>query len=220
MARPVDAIKHQAKTVTVGTSRKIVETIRGYLFDTLETYHFQISQLSTRNIMVLKNFQEIVSHINGTILYRISGLNILGEPKVGTTIKVIKKDGVLASIPSRVEKDFILKGSKKIIVQQKNVYIGMGRKDDRSFMVIPIFSASSDEPNMIKYLLLLNISFQKDVPLESKKTALGGKFDHIKNIVMENNLKWDDTYLELIEIRRLFGKSAEKIGESIVANLN
>jgi glucosamine--fructose-6-phosphate aminotransferase (isomerizing) len=220
IARPVDAIKHQAKTVTVGTSRKIVETIRGYLFDVLETYHVQISQISTRNILVLKNLQEIVSRINGAILYRISGLNILGEPTSETTIKVIKKDGVLASIPSRVEKDFILKGSKKIIVQQGNIYVGMGRKDDRSFMVIPVFSASSDETSMIKYLLLLNISFKEDVSLQAKIKALGGKFDHIKNIVMENNIQWDDAYIELVEMRRLFGKSAEKIGESIVASLN
>jgi glutamine---fructose-6-phosphate transaminase (isomerizing) len=35
MSRPVDAIKHQAKTVTVGTSR-ISEKIEGLLFDALE----------------------------------------------------------------------------------------------------------------------------------------------------------------------------------------
>ena len=220
MARPVDAIKHQAKTVTVGTSRKIAETIKGYLFDALNTHHIQISQISIKNILVLKNIQKIVSQINGTILYRISDLSILGEPTSKTTIKVIKKDGVLASIPSRVEKDFTLKGSKKIIAQQRNVYIGMGRRDERSFIVIPVFSSSSDEPNMIKYLLLLNISFQKDASLKTKIKALGGKFEHIKNIVIENNIEWNNNHLELVEMRILFGKSAEKIGELIVAMLN
>jgi glucosamine--fructose-6-phosphate aminotransferase (isomerizing) len=34
MSRPVDAIKHQAKTVTVGTSR-ISEKVEGILFDAL-----------------------------------------------------------------------------------------------------------------------------------------------------------------------------------------
>ena len=35
MSRPVDAIKHQAKTVTVGTSR-ISETLEGLVFDALQ----------------------------------------------------------------------------------------------------------------------------------------------------------------------------------------
>ena len=96
----------------------------------------------------------------------------------------------------------------------------MGRRDNRSFIVIPVFSSSSDEPNIIKYLLLLNISFQKDVSLETKIKALGGKFEHIKNIVIENNIEWNNNHLELVEMRILFGKSAEKIGELIVAMLN
>jgi len=54
MARPIDAIKHQAKTVTVGTSR-IIEKIEGILFDVLAENGFGISQLTSINIRVLKN---------------------------------------------------------------------------------------------------------------------------------------------------------------------
>ena len=42
LARPVDAIKHQAKTVTVGTSR-ISERVEGILFEALAAEHFGIS---------------------------------------------------------------------------------------------------------------------------------------------------------------------------------
>jgi len=150
-------------------------------------------------------------------LYRIGKLNLLGEPTDESTIEVLEKKGSLKSIPSRVEKDTKLKGTKRIIVRQQNVYIGKGLKDDRSILVIPIISDSPEMPNMIEYLLLLNIAFKEEVPLAAKIKALGGKYEHIKNIVQENSIAWVDNYLESVEIEELFVKSAEKIGELIVS---
>ncbi len=216
MSRPVDAIKHQAKTVTVGTSR-IREKVEGILFDTLHKADINISQLTNSNIIVLKNLQEIVSNIEGSILYRITGLDLLGEPSEETAIKVLRKEGSLKPIPSRVEKDTRLQGTKKIIARQGNVYIGKGRKDDRNIIIIPVISTSHDTPNIIEYLLLLNISFRKNIQLDAKIKALGGKFEHIKNIVQENNFTWNDEFLEQIETEELFGRSAEKIAEYIVS---
>ncbi len=218
MSRPVDAIKHQAKTVTVGTSR-ISEKVEGLLFEALVANNINISQLLNRNILVLKHLQKIVSGIKGAILYKIDGLNLLGEPSDETSISMIKKEGVLKEFPSRVEADTRLKGTKKIIVRQGNVYIGKGRKDDRSIIIIPILSASPGTPNMLEYLLLLNISFRENVLLEDKITALGGKYEHIKNIVQENSLAWNDKDLELVAMEFLFGRSAEKIGEYIASRL-
>ena len=219
LSRPVDAIRHQAKTVTVGTSR-ISERLEGILFDMLEKYNIRTFQLTNRNIIVLKYLQKIVADIKGAILYRIGGLNLLGEPTDETTIEIVKKDGVLKPISSRVETDPLLKGTKRIIVREGNVYIGIGRKDDRSIIVIPIISASPATANLIENILLLNISFKENVLLDIKIKALGGKYERIKNIVQENSVVWEDRYLELVEMKELFGISAEKIGEFIVSSVN
>ena len=219
LARPVDAIKHQAKTVTVGTSR-ISDRIEGILFETLEREKFNISQLTTSNILVLKNLQQIIDQIKGSVLYHIRDLNLLGEPAEDTTIEVIHKSGIAEKIASRVEADTKLKGSKRIIVRQGNVYIGKGRKDDRSIMVIPVLSASPSTPNFIEHLLLLHISFKQNVSLPIKIKALGGKYEHITSIVQENSISWDDSFLELLEIKQLFGISAEKIAEFIINKVN
>ena len=217
LARPVDAIKHQAKTVTVGTSR-ISERLEGILFAALAAENFGISQLTAKNIIVLKNLQGIVSQVAGSIVYRIAGLNLLGEPVEETTITVVAKKGIVKNTASRVETDNQLKGTKRIIVSQGNVYIGKGRKDERSLVAVPILSSSSHSPNIIEYLVLLHIVFKENVPLESKIKALGGKYEHIKNIVQENSITWNDRFLELIEVEELFGRSAEKVGEFIVLN--
>ncbi len=216
MSRPVDAIKHQAKTVTVGTSR-ISEQVEGILFDALTEHALDISQIINRNVIVMKNIQGVVDLIKGSILYRIDDLGLLGDPNDHTTIAVLEKRGILAQLPSRVETDNVLKGTKRIIVGEGNVYIGKGRKDGRSIVVIPATSNDPTDGSRIRYLLLLNIGFKESVPLEKKIKALGGKYEHIKNIVQENSVPWADGYLDEVAIDELFGRSAEKLAEAMVA---
>jgi glucosamine--fructose-6-phosphate aminotransferase (isomerizing) len=218
MARPVDAIKHQAKTVTVGTSR-ILEKVQGLLFDALAARNLDVGRLTNRNILVLRNLQSIVASIPGAILYRIEKLNLLGEPTDETCITVVQKDGVLAPIASRVETDTRLQGTKRIIASEGNVYNGKGRKDDRSIIVIPVLGASQAASNTIENLLLLNIAFKTDVSRDDRIKALGGKFERLKNLVQENSVTWRDDYLDRVPIDELFGRSAEKVAEVIVKDI-
>ncbi|RJP86502.1 MAG: SIS domain-containing protein [Desulfobacteraceae bacterium] len=215
LARPVDAIKHQAKTVTVGTSR-IEEKVEGLIFNFIKDKGFLLAQLTISNIMVLKNLQPIIQGINGATLYRISGIHLLGQPDDDTTIELIEKTGSSATMISRAEQDKRLKGTKKIIIQRGNVYIGKGRKDDRSILVIPLISNDVFRPNTIEFLLLLDIAFISDATLKSRVKALGGKHEHIKNLVQENNIVWKDEFLELLDMADLFGWSAEKVAETII----
>ena len=215
MARPVDAIKHQAKTVTVGTSR-ISDVLEGILFDTISAHGFNVSQLVVKNVLVLKNLQGIVSEVKGAIRYKVEKLNLLGEPTADTTIKVIKKEGSLAPIPSRVETDSQLKGTKRIVVREGNVWIGTGKKDDRHVIIVPLISPSPTAPS----LLLLNIDFKADVPLDARIKALGGKYERIINTVQENSIVWEDRFLENVDTRDLFSWSAEKTGDVIASKLN
>jgi glucosamine--fructose-6-phosphate aminotransferase (isomerizing) len=216
MSRPVDAIKHQAKTVTVGTSR-ISERVEGILFDALVDHALDIAQVINRNVIVMKNIQGVIDRVKGSILYRIDGLGLLGDPTEQTTIDILKKTGILAELPSRVETDNVLKGTKRIIVGKGNVYIGKGRKDGRSIVVIPATSEDPTDGSRIRYLLLLNIAFKASIPLDRKIKALGGKYEHIKNIVQENSIPWADAYLNDVPVDDLFGRSAEKLAEAMVA---
>jgi glutamine---fructose-6-phosphate transaminase (isomerizing) len=215
MARPVDAIKHQAKTVTVGTSR-IRDKIEGLLFNIIESHGIQASNLTPQNILVLRNLQIVVGGIEGSILYKVDGLTLLGELTDNTTIRIVEKRGVLAAIPSRVEADNSLKGTKRIIVRQGNVYIGKGRKDDRNILIIPVLSAETGERPVISHLLLVNIAFAQTISLSDKIKALGGKGEHIKNLVQENSVVWREEFLDLVPADMLFGRSAEKVAEEIL----
>ncbi len=218
MARPVDAIKHQAKTVTVGTSR-ISEKFEGPVFDELTANGIQLSQITNKNVLVIKNLQEVIAGINGAFLYQISGLSLLGDVTEETKIRIVNKTGLLKNDTSRVETDSKLKGTKNIIVREGNVYIGKGRKDNKNILVIPGISSNPATPNIIEYILSLNIRFKtsNDVPLLKKIKALGGKYNRLKDWILESdNIKWDDKYLNLVEVETLFGDTAEKVVEQII----
>ena len=221
MARPVDAIKHQAKTVTVGTSR-ISEEFEGIIFDELNNYHIQLPQITNKNVPVIKNLQEVISGVNGGLLYRISGLNLLGEVSEDTRIKIIRRTGVVENECFNMEEESSLTGTKNIIVREGNVYIGKSKKDKRNILIIPVISANPVAPNVIEYLLALNISFKpsKEVSLLKKIKALGGKYNRLKDWILERgNFQWDDRYLTLVEVDTLFGETAEKVVEIIVSQI-
>jgi glucosamine--fructose-6-phosphate aminotransferase (isomerizing) len=213
MARPIDAIKHQAKTVTVGTSR-IWKPIEGLIFESLKKNGFDVSNLINKNVLVLKNLQEIIAEMKGETIYKISNLSFTGEPVEDSKINLVTKKGTASTLQSRVEIDNRLKGTKRTIVKAGNIFIGKGKIDKRSILVIPIIKKGPH----IDHLLLLNIGFKREIDLSKKIKALGDKFAHIKNIVEETDLSWKDEYLNLIEMEELFGNSAEKIAEFIISS--
>jgi glucosamine--fructose-6-phosphate aminotransferase (isomerizing) len=214
MARPIDAIRHQAKTVTVGTSRTW-EPVTGLLFEAIMRNGFDVSDITNKNILVLKNLQEVISEIQGETLYKINNLSYSGEPVDDSTIELVSKKGSSSRLVSRVEGDTRLKGSKRIIAKAGNVFIGKGRIDARSVLIIPLIHQG---PN-IDHLLLLDIGFNKDAELSRKVLALGERGTHIRNIVEETGLPWSDDYLNLLPIQELFGNSAEKTAEFIIASV-
>ncbi len=212
LARPIDAIKHQAKTVTVGTSR-ISEKVEGFLFEILEANGVTLNQLTSSNILVLRNLQAVIDAVNGHVLYRIDNLSILGKATPETTIHLVRKEGVFKDIPSRVEKDHRLSGTKSIIVREGNVFIGKGLKDSKNILSIPIKSKTS---NVIEFIMSLNVDFKDEkIPLFARVKALGGKHERIRNLVQERGVNWDDALLQSLKLDELFGLSAEKIAERI-----
>jgi glucosamine--fructose-6-phosphate aminotransferase (isomerizing) len=81
--------------------------------------------------------------------------------------------------------------------------------------VVPVISSGTQ----IDHLVLFEIGFRKGLALHKKVDALGGKYHHIRNLVEEMNLHWEDAYLDRIGIEDLFGMSAEKLSERIVSGI-
>ncbi len=214
LSRPVDAIRHQAKTVTVGTSRK-ERPLSGVLFDLLKEFSFSDRVLTSKNILILNRIQPAIAAIQGYTLYTIDHLDAEGNPKEETTISIETRGGVSLQMTSRVERSGRLMGTKRTIVSTGNLYIGRGKSDGASIVVIPL----KKEGNMIGHLLLIHVRFEERLSPKERITVMGPRFNDLKNLINEYNLPWTDQYLERIPLEVLLGEPVEVIAGQIRQSL-
>ncbi len=210
LSRPIDAIRHQAKTVTVGTSRK-EQPLRGIIFDMLRQLELPIKSIVSKNVLAIARIQPAIAALNGYTLYGIDNLDAEGNPADTTTITIKRREGVSLTMRSRTENAGNLMGTKRTIVSTGQVYIGRGKSDGASIVVIPLLA----DKGSIGNLLLIHVEFNEALSVKGKKEVLGYRFNDIRNLVNEYNLPWDDRYLENISTGVLLGESVEAIAGQI-----
>ena len=133
LTRPIDAIKHQAKTVTVGISRSDEELIQLQLVTEMLDSGTPRDRISYRNLRFLAAIDPAVKSISGFIRYGIEGDVKSGNARV----HVIDKGGIAHDLTSRTERDPKLKGSKHLVALQQEVIITKGRHDQRIIILVP-----------------------------------------------------------------------------------
>ncbi len=210
LTRPIDAIRHQAKTVTVGTSRK--EKIpHGIVFDLLEELQYSPGDLTYKNILLLRRMQPALAAVRGYTVYGIDNLDAEGNPDEKTTVAVRKKGGVALGMASRTETSSPLMGTKRTIVSTGHVYIGRGKSDGASIAVLPLLG----ENNFVAGLLLIHVDYNECLSVKEKKEVMGYRYNDILNLVNEYNVVWNDQYLEKIQISDLLSESVEDLARRI-----
>jgi glucosamine--fructose-6-phosphate aminotransferase (isomerizing) len=214
LSRPVDAIRHQAKTVTVGTSRKFAP-LRGIVFDALAERGFTAENLSQKNVLAIKRLQPAVEAVRGYTQYRLEGLDEDGLPTDGSRISVERRGGLAEGMRSRAEKGAPLMGSKRTIVNNGEVYAGEGRSDGASILIIPLLGAGY----ALERLLLFHVGFAEALSIALKREVLGEKFLEVQNILNEENIAWRDEYIRDIPMKFLLGEAAEVIADAIKKRL-
>jgi len=209
LSRPIDAIRHQAKTVTVGTSRK-EPTLHGIIFDLLKELEFSTKALNTKNILSLTALQPAIGEIRGYTLYDVGKLDREGNPTDLSSLSVSKRGGISLSMKSRVEASGALMGTKRTIVSTGHIYVGCGKSDGASIVIMPLL-----EDKAVRNLLLIHVIFNESLTLSKKKDVLGYRYNDIRNLINEYNLPWDDRRLENIPLALLLGEPVEIIAERI-----
>jgi glucosamine--fructose-6-phosphate aminotransferase (isomerizing) len=210
LTRPIDAIRHQAKTVTVGTSRR--EKIpQGIVFDLLTELQYSPRDLTYKNVLTTGRIQPALSAVRGYTVYGIDNLDAEGNPGAASTINVRKKGGVAESMTSRTETSSLLMGTKRTIVSTGHVYIGRGKSDGASIVIIPLLG----ENNFVSNLLLIHVDYNELLSLREKREVLGYRYNDIRNLVNEYNIVWDDQYLVKIPLAELLSEPVEELAGRI-----
>ncbi|HEX9549121.1 MAG TPA: glucosamine-6-phosphate synthase, partial [Acidimicrobiales bacterium] len=190
LTRPVDAIKHQAKTVTVGISRSEEALLRTGLVSEVLAAGASQDCLSYRAIRTLAELDPSVEEVVGFTRYRIEG--DVTAPG-GATIHVMDRGGVSLAMTSRTEHSPVLRGTKHRAAEEREVTVAKGRSDGRIVILVP-----ETKDNQVTGMTLLHVNFHDRLPWRVVRQALSGyrnRYAALTDAVTETEANFDDSRL-------------------------
>ena len=165
LTRPVDAIKHQAKTVTVGISRSEDALLESALVQAVLAAGASRDRLSYRTLSTLAALQPAVAEVTGHTTYRVEGDLVHGT----ATIHVVDKGGSAAGLVSRTASSPRLRGTKHRAATQRQVTVAKGRSDGRTVVIVP-----ETKDNQVVGLTLLHVAFAGTIEPGAARGVLEG----------------------------------------------
>lgn len=191
LTRPIDTIKHQAKTVTVGISRSDEGVIDRPLVQSVLSAGAGRDVLSYRTLKVLADLDPAVADVRGFTRYRIDG----------DTIAIIDRGGISLELTSRVEQRSDLRGTKHRVASEREVLVATGRSDGRTVIFVP--EVKSGETTGIT---LLQVAFHDVLPAAVMRGVLQGydrRYDRLVDWVTETEGSFDDAPLGELSVTAL-----------------
>jgi glutamine---fructose-6-phosphate transaminase (isomerizing) len=191
LTRPVDAIKHQAKTVTVGISRSDEGVLDRPLVQAVLAAGAGRDVLSYRTLKVLADLDPAVAEVTGFTRYGIAG----------TAISIVDRGGISRELASRVDRDPSLVGTKRRVANEREVLVARGRRDDRTVIMVPEVKA-----NVTTGITLLHVRFHERLDAATMRAVLIGydsRYDRLVDWVTETEGSFDDRLLGELSVEEL-----------------
>jgi len=189
LTRPVDAIKHQAKTVTVGISRSDEGLLDVPLVAAALDAGAARDRLSYKSLRTLAGLDIAVDEVVGYTRYRIDG----DIDSADATIVVVDRGGIARDLPLRTEKNPQLRGTKHRVATEREVTVAVGRSDGRTLVLIPEVKG-----NQCTGITLLHAKFAADLPVGRMRNVLEtyrGRYAALKDAVTETEPTFRDDLL-------------------------
>ena len=188
LTRPVDAIKHQAKTVTVGISRSEDALFGVPLVKATLSAGAAADTLGYRALRTLSALDEAVQEVLGYTRYRIEW-SVPGRPSA----VVIDQGGIARNLPSRTASNPLLRGTKHRAAEEKEVTVARGASDGRTVILIPEVKGAQ-----VTGMTLLHVRFHEVLGAEAAKRVLSGyrtRYSALSDAVTETEPAFDDSRL-------------------------
>jgi glutamine---fructose-6-phosphate transaminase (isomerizing) len=213
LSRPIDAIKHQAKTITVGISR-LEEVFEGVTFAPFSELQLHVDTIPYRDAVILRALRQVVEKVAGATSYQVEGLGALGEPTDDSTVRTLTKIGVAKSMTSRADREAKLVGNKEWSVRSNSLYLGRGSRDRRPIAIVPLVPRGR-----VEKLVLLHLEFKDEVNLRLKVSVLQElrqKYENLKSLVTERDVVWEDSFLENFAVEDLVMSPVKDLAAEIL----
>ncbi len=200
LTRPVDAIKHQAKTVTVGISRADEALLTIPLVKQLLATGAPRELISYSELKSLAALDSAVSKVIGHTRYRIDG-----PVEDEATIHIISSSGIAASMSSRVEANPELRGTKHRVAVEREILAAIGASDHREFIMVP-----EVQGNQTVGLTLMHVEFHDFISADAMRSVLDGyrnRYITLRGMVMETEADFDISLLGKLPVTDLLTES-------------
>jgi glucosamine--fructose-6-phosphate aminotransferase (isomerizing) len=197
LTRPVDAIKHQAKTVTVGISRSDEGLLQVPLVRAALDAGAARDRLSYRAMRTLGNLDPAIEAVTGYTRYRIDGRLEEGN----ATITVVDRGGIARDLPLRTERNPILRGTKHRVAHEREVTVAVGRSDGRTIVLIPEVKGNQNTG-----LTLLHVRFRERLPAATMRSVMEGyrdRYSALRDAVTETEPTFRDDLLGELGVAEL-----------------
>ena len=188
LTRPVDAIKHQAKTVTVGISRSDEGVLDRALVQATLSAGAGRDALSYHTLKVLADLDPSVRSVVGYTRYRIDG-----DPSSDAQISIVDRGGLSSQVQSRVERNPQLVGTKRRVAAERQVLVARGRIDGRTVIFVPEVKSG-----VCIGITLLHVQFHDRLPAGVMRGVLQGydrRYDRLVDWVSETEGVFRDDLL-------------------------
>jgi glucosamine--fructose-6-phosphate aminotransferase (isomerizing) len=201
LTRPIDAIKHQAKTVTVGISRSDETLLQVPLVRELLVSGTPRDNLTYRSLRTLVALDPAVEGVVGWTRYGIAG----------ETIHVIDRGGIARDIPSRTDVNPVLRGTKHRAASEREVTVVRGRADGRTLVLVPEVKG-----NQTTGLTLLHVRFRDRLSGAAARRVLEGyrdRYQAIADQVTETEPAMRDDVLGSIDLVELLTEPVARLAD-------
>lgn len=181
LTRPIDAIKHQAKTVTVGISRSDETLLDVALSRAVVDAGAPRDRLSYASLRTLADLDPAIDDVLGHTRYRIEGMDADGNGEA--TAVVVDRGGISRNIASRTDRSPTLKGTKHQVALERRVFVARGRSDDRTVVIVP-----EVKDNVTTGLTLLQVKLADELSPGAARGVLQGyrnRYSAVRDAVME-----------------------------------
>jgi glucosamine--fructose-6-phosphate aminotransferase (isomerizing) len=198
LTRPVDAIKHQAKTVTVGISRSDETLLASPLVRAVLAGGVARDRLSYDTLRTLAVLEALVDEVLGWTRYRIDGRLDGAEDPIAT---VVDADGLGRELRSRTVDNPVLRGTKRRVAVEQRVVVARGAADGRTVLIVP-----EVKDQHATGLTLLHVSLRPDLAVTALRAVLEGyreRYAALRDAVMETEPSFRDDVLTTIGIVEL-----------------
>jgi glucosamine--fructose-6-phosphate aminotransferase (isomerizing) len=194
LTRPIDAIKHQAKTVTVGISRSDETLLHVPLVAAALAAGAPRDGLSYRALRTLVTLDAAVEEVTGFTRYRIEG-----DPATrDATVHVVDRGGSTVGLVSRTDSDSRLTGTKHRVAETREVWAVRGRRDGRTIVMVP-----EVKQNQTVGLTLLHVRFADRLgaaPMRAVLEGYQGRYSALVDAVTETESTFDDEVLASVDV--------------------